>query len=112
MDILALGLFVFILTACIIWNVSIITALLLGYVLFFLYGLYRKISQANLVCLSWKGISTVSTIIIMFFLIGMAAPVPWSTDVLVPCTTAGAPFLSVTAACYLYLQPVWSFFIC
>ena len=73
MDFLTLALFVFILTACVIWNVSIIAALLLGYGLFFVYGLYRGISAVSLVRLSWKGISTVSTIIIMFFLIGMVS---------------------------------------
>ena len=37
----------------------------------------------------------------------IAALVPWSIAGSVPLTAAGAPMLSMTAACYLYLLPLW-----
>ena len=37
-----------------------------------------------------------------------AALVPWSIASAVPLNSVGAPVLSIAAACYLYLQPLWS----
>ena len=37
-----------------------------------------------------------------------AALIPWSIASAVPLTAVGAPALGIAAACYLYLQPLWS----
>lgn len=37
-----------------------------------------------------------------------AALIPWSIASAVPLSSVGAPVLSIAAACYLYLQPLWS----
>lgn len=39
----------------------------------------------------------------------MAPLVPWSIAASAPLTSVGAPSLSILAACYLYLVPLWSF---
>ena len=71
MEFLTLGLFAAALLACISLNLSILYALLLGYVLFFSYGLYKKFNCKEMLLLSLEGIKTVKTILLAFVFIGM-----------------------------------------
>lgn len=71
MNFLVLGLFAAGLVTCLIAQVSILYALIFGYVLFFSYGLYRHLSVRELIRLSWTGIQTVRMVLIVFCLIGV-----------------------------------------
>lgn len=62
----AIGLF-----TCVLVDISIIYALIFGYILFFLYALKKKIPFLNVLTLSLSGIKTVRTILITFLLIGV-----------------------------------------
>ena len=71
MEFLVLLLFAAGLMGCLFFDISVIVALLWGYMLFFSYGLYRHFSARDLVSLSLDGIKTVKTILIAFIFIGM-----------------------------------------
>jgi len=71
MAILTLVLFVCILLGCVIFNVSIVAALALGYVLFAAFTLSKKFTLRQLLGMSLEGIRTTGTILITFLLIGI-----------------------------------------
>ena len=71
MEWLALGLFIVLLFLSVGLGLPLILALLGGYVLFFLYGLYRKHSPTALWRMSLQGLRTVGNILFLFLLIGM-----------------------------------------
>lgn len=56
---------------CVMAGKSVVLALIAGYGLFFLYGLYRGCSPANLVRLSWIGVKTVRNILLTYTLVGV-----------------------------------------
>ena len=67
----ALGGFVCLLCLSVGMGLPLVPALLGGYVLFFLYGLYRKHTPAALWRMSVQGLKTVGNILFFFFFIGM-----------------------------------------
>ncbi|WP_298585788.1 Na+/H+ antiporter NhaC family protein [uncultured Megasphaera sp.] len=71
MNFLVLGLFAIGLITCLMAQVSILYALIFGYILFFSYGLYRHLSVKELLRLSWTGIKTIRMVLIVFCLIGL-----------------------------------------
>ena len=68
---LAMGGFVCLLVLSVVLGFPLIFALIGGYGLFFLYGLYRKYSPADLWGMSLKGLKTVGNILFLFILIGV-----------------------------------------
>ena len=68
---LTLALFIGLLFFSVVFGLPLIPALLGGYVLFFLYGLYRKHSPVGLWRMSLRGLKTVGKILFLFLLIGM-----------------------------------------
>lgn len=75
MELLVLGLFLVTLLICILLDVSILYALMIGYALFFIYGLVKKHSVRALLVMSWNGIKTARNVAITFMLIGMVTAV-------------------------------------
>lgn len=65
-----LSLFAMALLGCVVFDISVVGALLFGYLLFFGYGLFRHCTVRNLVQQSLKGIGTVQNILISMLLIG------------------------------------------
>ncbi len=57
--------------ACVVADISIIYALIFGYILFFIYALKNGFSFLNALKMSLTGIKTVKTILITFVLIGV-----------------------------------------
>lgn len=70
LEFILLGLFSIGLLACVISQTSIIFAMILGYIIFFGYGIYKKYTFRNMVDFSIDGINTVKNILITFALIG------------------------------------------
>ncbi|HHV96021.1 MAG TPA: hypothetical protein GXX37_06040, partial [Clostridiaceae bacterium] len=75
METITFGLFVTILLVSILLKVSILYALLLGYILFFIYGLLKKHSIYQMIQMSLEGIRTVKNILLVFLLIGIITAV-------------------------------------
>lgn len=71
MELFILALFSIGLLGCISLDISVIVALLFGYVLFFFYGLKKQFSCKELLLISLEGVKTVKTILIAFIFIGM-----------------------------------------
>ena len=68
---LTLFLFACGLFACVVADISIIYALIFGYILFYIYALKKGFSFLNVLKMSLSGIKTVKTILITFVLIGV-----------------------------------------
>ena len=68
---MVLLLFVAILLCCVVTGVSVLYALILGYVLFAVYSLARGFSFGELVQMSVNGIKTARKVLITFMLIGI-----------------------------------------
>ena len=83
LETLVLVLFALALTICIILDVSIIYALIFGYLLFCLYGLIRRFTVIQLIKMSINGLVTVKNILILFILIGMLTAL-WRTSGTIP----------------------------
>lgn len=71
MSTLVIALFAAALILCLALNISLIYALLIGYALFFCYGIYQKRTVREMLRLSFKGIKTVKNVLIVFLLIGL-----------------------------------------
>ena len=71
MEWLVLGLFAALLFASVALGFPLLLALLGGYALFFLYGLFRGHRPKALLQMSIKGLKTVKNILILFLIIGM-----------------------------------------
>lgn len=104
-EIIILGIFSAILLTCILLNISIIFALLLGLVLFFIYGLSKKHTVLNLVKYSLSGILTIKNILITFILIGIITAI-WRCSGTIPfivyyATKAFTPKLMVVITFWL-----------
>ena len=56
---------------CIGFDISILTALIFGFFLFYGYGLYKKHSVREMASLAFSGVKTVKNILITFLLIGI-----------------------------------------
>ena len=70
-DLAVLLLFVAILLCCVVKGVSVLYALILGYVLFAIYSLAKGFSVKELVQMSVNGIKTARKVLITFMLIGI-----------------------------------------
>lgn len=71
MNFLPLGLFAAGLLFCLVCHLSVLYALAFGYVVFFTYGRYCRLSVRELLSLSWQGIWTIRMVLIVFGLIGL-----------------------------------------
>ncbi len=71
MEYLTISLFCLALFACLLFDVSILWALLAGLFIFFAYSLHKGYSFLETVQFSLSGVKTVKNILITFFLIGM-----------------------------------------
>lgn len=87
MEWIVLGLFLAGLVGCILSGASVIWALAAGYILFFIYGLQQKISAAELLRLSGKGLLAVRTILTVMVLIGMLTTT-WRASGTIPMIVA------------------------
>lgn len=70
-EILILSAFSVSLVVCLLQDISILVALVIGFFLFFGYGLYRKHSVREMAQLAFSGVKTVKNILITFLLIGV-----------------------------------------
>ena len=71
MDIAVLVLFSAILLLCVIADVSVVHAMLAGYLLFSFYALYRKFKIKDVVIMSLDGVNSAKNILVTFVLIGI-----------------------------------------
>ena len=71
METLILALFACTLVGCIVFNISVLWALLAGYVIFSTYALIKNYSLRQVLEMSLRGILTVRNILIIFVMIGM-----------------------------------------
>lgn len=79
------------LAVCVVLGLPLLLALMLGYVLFFCYGLLKKHSAAALVRMSLAGIRKAKNILILFLMIGLLTAL-WRTGGTIPaivCWAAG-----------------------
>lgn len=74
-EIITLLIFSATLIFCVVCDYSIIYALIFGFLLFFAYGLVKKIKAKDLLGASLKGVLTVKNILITFMLIGIITAV-------------------------------------
>jgi len=70
MDLITLLLFCTTLLVCIIFDISIVYALIAGFIIFVAYGLYKGFSLSELLKEALSGVKTVKNILITFVLIG------------------------------------------
>ena len=75
MELAVLGIFTAALLVCLVFKYSVLTALVFGFFLFFVYALIRKFSVMEILKMSWTGIKTVKNILITLMLIGMITAV-------------------------------------
>jgi len=68
---LILGLFVAALVLCVVCKLSVLYALLFGYAIFFLHGLYEKFTAGDMLRASFEGLKKVKNVVIAMVLIGM-----------------------------------------
>ena len=71
MDIAVLVLFSVLLLLCVIADVSVVYAMLAGYLLFSFYALYRKFKIKDIIRMSLDGVNTAKNILVTFMLIGV-----------------------------------------
>lgn len=71
MEVLTLGLFCGTLLLCILLGYSILYALVIGFLIFLLYGTHKGFSWKELAQISFTGVKTVKNILMTFLLIGM-----------------------------------------
>lgn len=71
LEILTMAAFTAVLIACVAAGQSVVYALVIGYVIFFVYGLKKGHSAGQVLEMSKKGIMTSMNILVIFFLIGM-----------------------------------------
>lgn len=84
---ITLGLFLLILTLCLVLRLSVLIALFAGWALFMLYGIRTGRSIKSLLQMSLQGISRIKTILITFVLIGMLTGV-WRLSGTIPYIAA------------------------
>ena len=71
MDIAVLVLFSALLLLCVIADVSVVYAMLAGYLVFSFYALYRKFKIKDILKMSLEGVNTSKNILVTFMLIGV-----------------------------------------
>jgi len=75
MEMITFGIFLAVLLLSILLKVSILYALLFGYIIFFIYGLLKKHSIYEMIQMSLVGIKTIKNILLVFLLIGIITAV-------------------------------------
>ncbi len=83
LSIITLSLFIIGLMICVALDMSLVYALVFGYILFFTFGLIKKKSAKELLNVSWKSIVSVKNILIVFMLIGILTAV-WRAGGTIP----------------------------
>ncbi len=74
-ELMVIALFAISLFLCVGLNISVLAALVFGFVLFFAYGLYKKHSAREMAAFAVSGIKTVRNVLFNFVLIGMITAV-------------------------------------
>lgn len=75
MEIITLGAFVCSLLLCVISDISIVVALLIGFVLFFTYALYKDFSLSEVLTMFKKGVLKVKNVVFTLLIIGILTAV-------------------------------------
>lgn len=70
MEIVVLALFCLALLSCIVWNLSILYALVFGLLLFCTYGRHKQFSWGQLTGMCFSGVKTVKEIVLTFLSVG------------------------------------------
>ncbi|NLX86349.1 MAG: sodium:proton antiporter [Clostridiales bacterium] len=78
-----LGIFALALLACVWFDLSILYALLFGFIMFFAYGIYKNHSAMQMWKMAFSGIRTVRNILITFILIGIITAI-WRAGGTIP----------------------------
>ncbi|MCI8870705.1 MAG: sodium:proton antiporter [Lawsonibacter sp.] len=89
METAVLGLFVCILLCCVLAGLSVVPALVLGYLLFALYALRKGFSPGEVWNMSFQGIKTTRNILTTFVLIGVLTAL-WRAGGTIPAIVCGA----------------------
>lgn len=97
MNILVLLLFAGGLLLCIIAGLSVLFALVFGFLLFFGYGLWQKNSVKTMLLMSWQGLCNGKNILIAFGLISITTAV-WRASGTIPMIIYGSTALIIPAA--------------
>jgi NhaC family Na+:H+ antiporter len=71
MEFFIIALFCAVLIGCILLDISILVALVLGFLLFFSYGLIKHFTPADLLKMAASGIRTIGNILFLFLMVGM-----------------------------------------
>ena len=77
------------LVTCVALNISVLYAMVAGYVLFFAYGIIKKHSVRDMLRMSVKGIDTVKSILVVFLLIGVLTAM-WRSSGTIPMIICSA----------------------
>jgi NhaC family Na+:H+ antiporter len=56
---------------CVVTNISILVPLVLGFVIFYFYGIYKKYTPKEMLKMAFSGVATVRNILLIFILIGI-----------------------------------------
>lgn len=105
-ELAVLGVFAAALLLCVAADLSILYALVLGYGLFFAYGLWKTRSVVQVLRLSLAGIGTVKTILVTFLLIGAITAV-WRAGGTIPFLVYYA-----TKVCVPQVMVLLTFLLC
>ncbi len=101
-----LSVFAVSLVLCISFDISILAALVLGFFLFFGYGLYKKHSPREMAAMAFSGVKTVKNILITFILIGIITAV-WRV-----CGTIPYIVYHATKVCSPGIMVLITFLLC
>ena len=91
MEFLVLSVFCLALLGCIVFDLSVLVALGIGFLLFFSYGLWQRHTVPEMLQMAWNGVKTVKNILLTFLLIGMLTAL-WrgaGTIAVIICSCAG-----------------------
>ena len=105
-EISVISLFTISLILCICFDISILIALVLGFFLFFGYGLYQKHTVREMAAMAFSGVKTVKNILITFVLIGMITAV-WRA-----CGTIPYIVCYATEVCSPGIMVLLTFLLC
>jgi len=106
LEIAVLSIFAISLIFCIVYDISILTALVFGFFLFFGYGLLQKHSFREMVQMALSGVKTVKNILITFLLIGIITAI-WRA-----CGTIPYVVYYATQVCHPNLMVLITFLLC
>lgn len=93
-NLIVLLLFVAILLVCVVAGISVLYALLMGYVLFAVYSLARGFSVKELARMSFEGVKTARKVLVTFMLIGILTAL-WRQGGTIPAIVAYSSSLIV-----------------